>query len=175
MTHVIERAKSGRAKCRKCREKIEKDELRFGHQVEGDFGEALQWYHLPCAATKVPIDFGATLNEFSDEVPGREDLVAEIEKNRSKQKPTEFPYAELAPSGRSSCLVCAEKIAKDEPRVAIEREIDAGGTVRMGAGYLHPKCAMQHEEAPDDLAEQLVANSISLTPEQLEEIAKQIV
>lgn len=174
MSHVIERAKSGRAKCRKCREKIEKDEYRFGHEVSGEFGDAVQWYHLKCAAEKVPIDFGATLKDFEDEVPDRSDLESAIEKNRGKQKSTAFPYAELAPSGRSSCLVCTEKIAKDEPRVAIEREIDAGGFTRMGAGYLHPKCAMNYAETPDDLADQLEANSLSLSAEQLSEVISQI-
>lgn len=174
MPHLIERAKSGRAKCRKCREKIEKGDLRFGHEVASDFGDALQWYHLNCAAQKVPVDFGATLREFADEVPEREALEATIEKNRGKQKPTTFPYAELAPSARSSCLVCEEKITKGEPRVAIEREIDAGGFVRQGAGYLHPKCAMQYEETPDDLADQIEENSISLAAEELAKIVGQI-
>ena len=58
--------------------------------------------------------------------------------------------------------------------VAIEREIDAGGFTRMGAGYLHPKCAFQYEETPDDLADQLQDNSISLTAEQLEQVLNQL-
>ncbi len=174
MPHLIERAKSGRAKCRKCREKIEKGDFRFGHEVASDFGDAMQWYHLKCAAQKVPIDFGPTLKEYAVEVPDREELEATIEKNRGKQKPTTFPYAELAPSARSSCLVCEQKIANGEPRVAIEREIDAGGFVRQGAGYLHPKCAMHYEETPDDLADQIKQNSISLTAEELAKIIGEI-
>lgn len=47
MPHLIEAAKSGRAKCRKCKEKIEKGELRFGHEVANAFSDStLQWYHL---------------------------------------------------------------------------------------------------------------------------------
>lgn len=174
MPHVIERAKSGRAKCRKCREKIEKDEFRFGHEVAGEFGDALQWYHLKCAAEKVPVDFEGVLRDFAEEVPNRSELVAAIEQNRGKQKPTTYPYAELAPSARSSCLVCNEKIGKGEPRVAIEREIDTGGFVRQGAGYLHPQCAMEHEEAPDDLVDQLKNNSISLSADELETVVAKI-
>jgi hypothetical protein len=174
MPHVIEKAKSGRAKCRKCREKIEKDDFRFGHEVASDFGDALQWYHLKCAAQKVPIDFDSTLKEFGDEVPDREELEATIANNRGKQKPTTFPYAELAPSARSGCLVCDQKIAKDEPRIAIEREIDTGGFVRQGAGYLHPKCAMQYEETPDDLADQIEENSLSLSADQLAQVVEQL-
>jgi poly [ADP-ribose] polymerase len=174
MSHVIERAKSGRAKCRKCREKIEKDELRFGHAVASEFGDALQWYHLKCAAEKVPIDLEGVLREYDEDLPNRSELEAAIEKNRGKQKPTTLPYAELAPSARSSCLVCGEKIPKGEPRVAIEREIDAGGFVRQGAGYLHPRCAMQHEESPDDLVDQVKQHSISLSPDELAKVISAI-
>lgn len=177
MAHVIEKAKSGRAKCRKCREKIEKDELRFGHEAESQFGDegvAVQWYHLKCAAQKVPLDLEATLKGFADELPGRVELEAEIAKNRSKQKPTTMPYAEVAPSARSSCQVCDEKIAKGEIRIAVEREIEAGGFSRMGAGYLHPQCAMSYEEIPDDLAEQIEANSISLAADDLSDVIEQL-
>lgn len=174
MSNTIEQAKTGRAKCRKCREKIEKGALRFGHAVEGDYGESLQWYHLACAAEKVPIDLEKSLAEYGAEIPDRAALEESIAKNRGKQKPSRLPYAELAPSGRSACLVCGEKIPKDEPRVAVEREIDAGGFTRMGAGYLHPACVPDLEDAPDDLAEDLRENSISLSPEQLESVLGQI-
>ena len=52
MDHYIEPAKSGRASCRKCKEKIEKGELRFGHAVDSGFSDepSFQWYHLACAA-----------------------------------------------------------------------------------------------------------------------------
>ncbi len=177
MAHVIERAKSGRAKCRKCREKIEKDVFRFGHEVESQFGDegfATQWYHLECAAQKVPIDLEKTLQGFAEELPDREKLVAEIAKNRAKQKPTTMPYAEVAPSGRSGCLVCEEKIPKGEIRIAVEREIDAGGFARMGAGYLHPQCAMSYEEIPEDLAQQIEENSISLADDELSDVIEQL-
>jgi Poly(ADP-ribose) polymerase and DNA-Ligase Zn-finger region len=174
MSNVIEKAKSGRAKCRKCRESIAKDAFRFGLEVAGEFGDAVQWYHLNCAAQKVPADLEAALKDCTDDVPNRAELQAEIEQHRGKQKPTTYPYAELAPSARSTCLICDQKIAKDEPRIAIEREIDAGGFTRQGAGYLHPQCAMLYEEVPDDLAAQLRVNSISLTADQLAGVLKQL-
>lgn len=174
MASVIEHAKSGRAKCRKCREKIEKDELRFGHEIASDFGDAFQWYHLACAAQKVPVDLEKVLKDFTEEIPAREALEQTINENRSRQKPTRLPWAELAPSGRSSCQVCEEKIPKGEYRIAVEREIDAGGFVRMGAGYLHPKCASQYEDLPEDLEDEISENSISLTQDQLAEILQQL-
>lgn len=174
MPHTIERAKSGRAKCRKCKEKIEKDELRFGHEIDGQFGEALQWYHLKCAAEKTPVDLEATLKEYGDDVPNRAELDDLIAANRKNQKPTRLPYAEAAPTGRSSCLACGEKIARAEVRVAIEREIDAGGVTRLGAGYLHPACAAGFEESPENLADEIAANSTSLDPEEIEQVQSQL-
>lgn len=174
MSHTIEEAKSGRAKCRKCREKIDKGALRFGHAVDGEFGESMQWYHLPCAAEKVPVFLESAIAEYEGDLPDRDALVAAIAANRGKQKPTTLPYAELAPSGRSSCLVCEEKIAKGEPRVAVEREIDAGGFTRSGAGYLHPACVAAYDDAPDDLADQLRENSLSMPPEDLAAVLAEI-
>ena len=174
MPNEIERAKSGRAKCRKCREKIEKDEFRFGYEVSGEFGDTIQWYHLKCAAEKIPVDFESTLKDFSGQIPDRDELLAVIEQNRGKQKPTTYPYAELAPSGRSSCLVCSEKIDKGDIRVAVQREIDAGGFARQGAGYLHPKCAMQYEDIPDDLGSQLEENSLSLSANELADLIEEL-
>lgn len=177
MAHVIEAAKSGRAKCRKCREKIEKDTLRFGHEVPNDFDASeatYQWYHLACAAEKLPLFLAEAMQDFAEEIPDRDALETLIQKNRKKQKPSTYPYAELAPSGRSTCQVCGEKIAKGEPRVAVEREIEAGGFPRSGAGYLHPQCCQQYEELPDELVPQLRANSISLDPQELDEILQAI-
>lgn len=170
MPHLIEHAKSGRAKCRKCREKIEKDELRFGHETMFEGSPTYQWYHLKCAAEKVARELGTTLSEFDEDVPDRAELEELIAANRKKQKPTQMPYAEAAPSARSSCLVCEEKIAKDDFRVAIEREIDAGGFSRTGAGYLHPACVREYDDLPDDLEDGIRNNSTSLEDDQIEEI-----
>lgn len=177
MAHIIEQAKSGRAKCRKCKEKIAKDELRFGHEVANAFdaGEMThQWYHLECAGTKAPLDLASALDEFDGDVPDREKLDEVIAANRKKQKPSSLPYAEAAPSARSKCQVCEEKIEKGEYRIAIEREIDTGGFAGSGAGYLHPACVSEYEDLPDDLEEAITANSTALDPAELQEIVKQL-
>ncbi|MCA9175151.1 MAG: hypothetical protein KDB14_11770 [Planctomycetales bacterium] len=171
MSHVIEAAKSGRAGCRKCKEKIAKDELRFGHEIANDFSDSsYQWYHLKCAAMKVPIPLAEALADCDLDIPDRTEIDQLIAENRKKQKPTTFPYAEVASTGRSSCIVCDGKIDKGALRIAIEREVDAGGFMRRGAGYLHPGCAMNYEEIPDDLMEEVRANSPQLDPAELDEI-----
>lgn len=170
MAHLIEKAKSGRARCRKCREKIEKDELRFGFESDFEGAVTMQWYHLKCAAEKVPNELSGALQDCDEDIPDLKDLESTIAANRKSQKPTSFPYAELAPSGRSSCQVCGDKIEKDEWRIAVEREIDAGNFTRKGAGYLHPSCASEYEDCPDDLPEAIEANSVSLEPDQLNDV-----
>ena len=56
MANVIEEAKSSRATCRTCRQKIEKGALRFGEETLNQFdtegGTSYFWHHLPCAAQK---------------------------------------------------------------------------------------------------------------------------
>ena len=58
-------------------------------------------------------------------------------------------------------MQCEEAIAKDTFRVAVEREIDTGSMVTRGAGYLHPKCAVENLEntggSKDDLIEGIKA------------------
>lgn len=145
MEHIIEAAKSGRAACRKCRNKIAKGELRLGVQTEGDYGVSYQWYHLECGGEVRAKELESALDGYEGEVPERAKLDELIAKNRDK-KPRgakrDFPYAEPAPSGRSGCLSCEEKIPKGELRVAVEMEIDTGSFTTVGARYLHAKCAV---------------------------------
>jgi hypothetical protein len=67
-TYVLEMAKSGRAECKKCGNKIMKDELRVGVLTEGDWGVYTRWQHLPCTvfhnSVRVPeaIDGYSTLS-----------------------------------------------------------------------------------------------------------------
>jgi hypothetical protein len=55
---MLEIAKSGRAKCRKCKQAIAKGELRFGEETVNAFSDSGEpsyfWYHLGCAAKARP-------------------------------------------------------------------------------------------------------------------------
>ena len=61
MSHTIERAPTGRAKCRGCGEKIAAGERRLGERVPNPFGddgsETTLWYHVRCAAFTRPEAF----------------------------------------------------------------------------------------------------------------------
>lgn len=173
--HVIEVAKTGRAKCRACRAAIGKGELRFGEEVKNDFdpggGTSFQWYHLSCGAEKRPALVKPVLAAFQGEVPNR----AEVEKALAEGEahaPAPYPHAERAATGRSKCAQCEGLIEKGAWRVAFEREIDAGAFTRKGPGYLHLACAGEHLQDLD-LLPKLSANS-RLEPSELEALKSEM-
>ncbi|MCY3411763.1 MAG: leucine-rich repeat domain-containing protein [Candidatus Heimdallarchaeota archaeon] len=59
MVDVIERSKSGRAACRSCKNKIDKDIPRYGIESnfitsEDELLTSIHWYHIECAARNYP-------------------------------------------------------------------------------------------------------------------------
>jgi hypothetical protein len=173
MQKLIEVAKSGRAKCRGCRQAIAKGELRYGEEVPNQFGSepALQWLHLLCAAKKHPKEMQEVLAAYSGEVANRAEVEAAMKSALSELKNT--PSAEWAPTGRSRCLACREPIDKDTLRIAVEREVEVGGVPRPGVGYVHPRCAREFVK-DDALAEKLKQNSTSLKPEELAVVLEEL-
>jgi poly(ADP-ribose) polymerase-like protein len=175
---TIEVAKTGRARCRICREAIAKGDLRFGEEMPNAFsdsgGTTWGWHHLTCAARKMAPKVKEALTRFVGPVPNQAEidaLLAEGEK-KAAAAPAAFPYAERAPTGRSKCLQCEEPIEKGTLRIAVERQLEAMGMSRTGAGYLHPTCAMDYV-ADDSLLEVVRNNSKGLSSEDLQEIAEQ--
>ncbi len=47
-SYIVELAKSGRAECKRCGEKIENRAIRIGVILEGDWGLFTRWQHLAC-------------------------------------------------------------------------------------------------------------------------------
>jgi len=152
MAETIEIAKTGRSRCRTCRQTIEKGALRFGEEQPSAFTDGLQWvwHHLTCAAGKKPVQVRAALASFEGEVPNRAEIEAAMAEG--DKTATVYPYAERATTGRSKCLHCKEPIEKGALRIATERELEAGGMARPGVGYLHPACASEYLEREDVLA-----------------------
>jgi hypothetical protein len=164
MPHVIEIAKSGRASCRGCGSKIEKDSVRFGEEVPNVFaqeaGNTYRYWHLPCAATKLANDLRDTLVGTDIEVPNRAELDAAI----AAHVHPDYPYAEAAPNGRAKCRVCQETITKGAFRIVFERVVETSMGLTRGAGYTHARCAMRYPDARDlgvaALSERLTAHSL---------------
>jgi poly [ADP-ribose] polymerase len=151
MANVIEEAKSGRASCRTCKKPIAKGELRLGIETQTQFSDApsLAWHHVLCAASKLPIELKAALDDYPGEVPNRAELEAAIAEagKKASAKPAGFPYVDRAPTGRARCMQCGQPIDKASFRVAAERELEVGANITRGAGYLHPGCVAAHLEA----------------------------
>lgn len=139
----IEVAKSSRSKCRQCGEKIEKGKNRFGEEYESEYGLSFRWYHLPCAAKKLPALFGNTLGHHEGEIEERAELVALIS-GGGDSAPQEifpdYPDVSIAPTGRASCIQCREKIEKGAQRISVEVDIEIRGRMSRGAGYMHAPC-----------------------------------
>lgn len=144
MSDVIEPASSGRAKCRRCREKIDKGALRFGERVPNAFGEgeATLWYHLACAAEKRPEQLGAALRESPNPLPDLGELERIIADGIENPKLSAVQRAEHAPTGRATCQHCRKKIDKGALRVAVEREGEPGSMATVS--YIHAACAAAH-------------------------------
>jgi len=154
----LEAAKSGRAACKKCKEKSIKDEMRLGLQVERAGFTATHWHHLLCAANVYPEELKAAAAEIELT------LSAEVKKalSEAKVKKTKtYPYAEAAPSGRAACRMCSEKIAKGTLRVVVEVEIETEDFSKVGSGYLHPKCTQAFTEDATVLETVLVNSELS--------------
>jgi hypothetical protein len=160
----IESAKTGRSKCRKCRDKIEKDTLRMGiisYQFDSD--GSWGWHHLACGAAVNPAGFETAVEEYDGTIDGIDELRVEAKKAARK---TLVPRVEPAPSGRAACQKCGDKITpKGTLRVVIEREVEEQeGMTRPG--YIHVACANGFVEVEGNLKELLLANS-DLEPEDL--------
>lgn len=64
--YVVELAKSGRAECKKCEQKIKKFELRVGVIVEGDWGLLTRWQHLSCTVFDRSVRNAESLDGYID-------------------------------------------------------------------------------------------------------------
>ncbi len=174
MGHIIENAKSGRSKCRTCKAKIEKDTIRFGEEVANEFASdgyetTYKYHHLKCAAKSKPIELDSVINGTKEKIPNKEELLKLIADSKKKIKPSNYPYAELSPSGRAKCIHCGEPIPKDEVRVVIEQEIDTGSFTKMGPAYIHAFCANKVVE-DDNLIETLKTNSTTLSEDDVKDM-----
>lgn len=177
MAHIVEAAKSGRARCRSCGEGILKGEVRFGEEVPNAFSESggttFHWHHVRCAAKKKPSQLLEALPSFAGAIPDREEIERTAAENAAKQKPTTFPYAEHAPSARSHCGECHKTIEKGALRVAVQREPDgpALGIMPPTPRYYHTLCARSVLPGdPEKIAADIRRNSRGLTQPDVDDL-----
>lgn len=175
MADVLQPAKSGRASCRGCGRKIPKGELRFGEHLPNPYteGETLHWFHLVCAACRIPDKLGPVLQEHGDAVEEAGCLRHLIDQTLAHPRLTRLVRAERASSGRARCRSCKQPIAHGDWRLVLQL-IEEGVTSPLG--FIHARCAEPYfgtpclrprleRLAPDLRAEDLDAiESLSATP-----------
>lgn len=149
MAHVIERAASGRAKCRGCGEKIARDDLRFGEREPNAFGEGdmTLWFHPACAAYKRPEPFLACLGDAGPEdISAAEMSIAHALKPAAEfglehRRVPRIDKVDRAPTARARCRCCRELIAKDSWRIGLvffeEYRFEP-------SGFIHAGCAREY-------------------------------
>lgn len=145
MTHVIEPAKTGRAKCRGCDRTIGKGELRFGERVPNVFGdgETTLWFHLRCGAFKRPEPFLEALSGSDDgnDMDDAEDLAASAREGILHRRLPRLNGAERAPTGRARCRCCRQPI----PRGAWRFPLVYFEEYRFEpSGFIHAGCASEY-------------------------------
>lgn len=143
MPHVVERAATGRAKCRGCGQPIAKDTWRVGEAVpnlfaDGEGAESRHWYHLPCAAIRRPEACLQALDDAAATVPDRERLIETARAGVDHPRLPRLDRVERASSGRAACRACRAPIAKDTWRIALLFWQDGRF---VPAGFIHPGCA----------------------------------
>lgn len=173
MPHVIERASTGRAKCRGCGGAIAKDTWRVGEAVpnpfaDGENAEARHWYHPRCAAYRRPVAFlDAVAHADAAPFDDRERLLEEARRGVAHERLPRLDQAERAPSGRAACRQCRTPIPKDAWRLTL-RFWEEGRFVP--AGYLHPGCVAQYA-GTGDVLDRVRVFTPTLTDADLAELA----
>lgn len=143
MSHVIEPALSGRAKCRGCDQPIAKGELRLGEREPNPFGEGEMtiWFHPLCGAFKRPAVLLEVLEGDGPELPDADSLKAIAEAGVAHERLPRVNGAQRSPSGRARCRSCRDLIEKGAWRIPL-------AYFEMGrfqpSGNIHAQCALEY-------------------------------
>lgn len=150
MASVIERASSGRAKCRACGQAIAKGEERFGEALPNAYGEgeSLFWFHLRCAACSRPESLLPVL-EQGYAGPDRAELVELARDGAAQPRLSRILKAERATSGRARCRHCRELIEQGTFRLALQM-FEEGRFNSIGT--IHAACAVHYFDAEPSIA-----------------------
>jgi hypothetical protein len=174
MPHVIEKAASGRARCRGCGERIAAGELRFGESLPNPFaeGETFHWFHPECGALKRPEPFLEALASAGADgpLPERDRIEAEAHRGLEHPRLARITGAERDPSGRAQCRHCREKIDKGAWRIALVFWEEGRFSP---AGSIHVACAGGYF-GTNDVAARLARFSPGLTGAELQEIQEEL-
>ena len=170
MPHVIERASTGRAKCRTCGEKIAAAELRFGERVPNPFGddgsETTHWFHPVCASFTRPESFLEVLASTTEVLDNRDALEREAALGVAPHRLPRVRAADRAPTGRATCRACKALIEKGAWRIGLAFYEDGRFSP---SGFIHVTCAATYLETRD-IGPRLKHFSPALSDDDLKEV-----
>jgi len=171
MPHTIERASTGRAKCRACGQLVAKGELRLGERLPNPFAEAegaetTHWFHLLCAAYKRPQPLLEALAATTEVIEDRSHLEAEAKLGIAHHRSVRVDAASRAPSGRAACRACKQSIDKGSWRIGLVFYEDGRFAP---SGYIHLTCAAGYLETAEVIG-RIRHFSPALSAEELAEI-----
>ncbi len=183
--YVIEPARSGRSKCKTCRRKIPKDDLRIGILIVGPFGPGYLWHHIQCGAKRHldRLEEAYEMQAWADgvQVPPIEKMRVLAEKaEKVKKERKTAPHTEPAPTGRAKCKHCGETIEKGLFRVVLLRGVEFAGQVRSGPINVHPGCVVRElmtedcTTEPEGFEDALRTNSEGIASEDMEKVLQEI-
>jgi hypothetical protein len=170
MPSVIERASTGRAKCRACGQAIARGDERFGEALPNSYGEgeAMYWFHLPCAVCARPESVLPVLGQSTLSARDRQALVQLAEEGIARGRLARILRAERASSGRARCRHCRELIENGAWRLALQI-FEEGRFSPIGT--IHAACAVGYFESEPKLA-RLSLPSNKLHEGELAEVAR---
>lgn len=172
MPSVIERASTGRAKCRACSLAISKGDQRFGEALPNAYGEgeSLFWFHLRCAACSRPESFLPALEQAQVDADEREELRGLAEGGIAQPRLSRISKAERASSGRARCRYCRELIEQGAWRLALQI-FEEGRFNPMGT--IHAACAVHYFEAEPSIERLRLPNN-PLTEDELSQVVAEM-
>ena len=174
MPHIIEAAKTGRAKCRGCTQPIAAGVLRFGERVPNPFaddgGETTLWYHVPCAAFMRPESFLQAIETETAAIDNRDALEREARLGVEHRRLPRATVAGRAATGRATCRNCKTPIEKGAWRIALMYYEDGRFAP---SGFIHASCTTAYFETGDVLG-RIRHFSPELTEEEVAEFQTQL-
>jgi hypothetical protein len=174
MAHLIERASSGRARCRGCEQKIAAGDLRFGERRPNPYAdegsETTHWFHVRCGALMRPEPLLEALSAWPEPIEQRIWLEREAGLGLRHRRLSRTRAAGRAASGRSTCRQCRDAIAKGDWRIALAYYEDGRFAP---SGFIHVRCAAAYFETTDVL-ERLRHLTPDLTERDVSEIQAEL-
>ena len=172
MPSSIERATTGRAKCRVCGQAIAKGDARFGEALPSAYGEgeSMFWFHLACAACARPESLLPVLTQSSEPLPERAELETLANEGVTQPRLCRLIRAERASSGRAKCRHCREPIAQSAWRLALHL-FEEGRFNPIGT--IHASCAVGYFGAEPSLP-RLKLPGAPLTESELAEVTREM-